>query len=173
MLGDIRVIPEMSISKALQNGAKLAVFTRNHKRHLDEALRVSSAEPDRPIPFRGVSRWSSAVRALQQHSPIDIYFAVVDSGSLVQYAAKLQRVIVDPQRDQPETVQLLKLSTSTTRDEGLWEDTDKPAGTLYAINRLERVSEPFPMTELIKVSDDQPINPDYRYSYTLIYARSL
>ena len=173
MLGDIRVISEMNISKALQNGAKLAVFTRNHKRHLDEALGVSSAEPARLIPFRGTKRWKSAAQALQQHSPIDIYFAVVDSGSFVQYAAKLQRVIVDPHRAQPETQQLLKLSTSTTRDEGLWEDTGKPAGTLYAINRLERVSEPFPMTELIKVSDDQPISPDYGYSYALIYARSL
>jgi hypothetical protein len=161
----------MSITKALRDGAKLAVFTRNYKDHLDEAFRVSSAEPERLIPFRGVLRWSSAAQALQQHSPIDIYFAVVDSGSDVQYAAKLQRVIVDPQRGQPETEQLLDLSTSTTRDEGLWENTGKPAGTLYAINHLERVTQPFSMTELIKVSDDKPISPDYGYSYTLIYAR--
>jgi hypothetical protein len=161
----------MTISKALRDGVKLAVFTRNHKEHLDEALRVSTAEPDRLIPFRGVSRWSSASQALQQHSPIDIYFAVVDSGSLVRCAAKLQRVIVDPQRGQPETEQLLDLSTSTTREEGLWEDTGKPAGTLYAIDHLERVPQPFPMTDLIKVSNDQPISPDYGYSYTLVYAR--
>jgi hypothetical protein len=160
----------MSISKALRDGAKLAVFTRNHERHLDEAFRVSSAEPDRLIPFRGVSRWSSAAQAIQ-HRPIDIYFAVVDAGPLVQYAAKLQRVIVDPQRGQPETEQLLDLSTSTTRDEGIWETTGKPAGTLYAINHLERVPQPFSMTELTKVSDDQPISPDYGYSYTLVYAR--
>jgi hypothetical protein len=161
----------MTISKALRDGAKLAVFTRNHKGHLDEALRVSTAEPDRLIPFRGVSRWSSASHALQQHSPIEIYFAVVDSGSLVRYAAKLQRVIVDPQRGQPETEQLLDLSTSTTREEGLWENTDKPAKTLYAINQLERVPQPFPMTELIKISDDQPISAEYGYSYSLVYAR--
>jgi hypothetical protein len=138
---------------------------------LDQAFRVSSAQPERLIPFRGGKRWSSAAQALQQHSPIDIYFAVVDSGSNVQYVAKLKRVIVDPQRGQPEIEQLLDLSTSTTRDEGLWEDTDKPVGTLYAINHLERVSPPFPMTELIKVSDDQPIGADYGYSYTLVYAR--
>jgi hypothetical protein len=161
----------MTMSKALRDGVKLAVFTRNHQRHLDEALRVSSGEPDRLIPFRGVSRWSSAAQALQKHCPIDIYFAVVDSGSLVRYAAKLQRVIVDPQRGQAETEQLLNLSTSTTRDEGLWENTGKPAGTLYAINRLERIPQAFPMTELIKVSDDQPISADYGYSYTLVYAR--
>ena len=161
----------MTISKALRDCAKLAVFTRNHKGHLDEAFRVSSTEPDRLIPFRGVSRWSSAAQALQQYSPIDIYFAVVDSGSLVQYAAKLQRVIVDPQRGKPETERLLDLSTSTTRDEGLWENTGKPAGTLYAINHLERVPQPFPMTKLIKVSDDQPISADYGYSYALVYAR--
>jgi hypothetical protein len=158
----------MSITKALRDGAKLAVFTRNHKRHLDEAFDVSSAEPERLIPFRGSKRWSSAAQALQQHSPIDIYFAVVDSGSDVQYAAKLKRVIVDPQLGQPETEQLLDLSISTTRDEGLWENT---VATLYAINHLERLSKPFPMTELIKVSDDQSISADYGYSYTLVYAR--
>lgn len=161
----------MSISKAIRDGAKLAVFTRNHKEHLDEAFRVSSAEPDRLIPFRGVRRWSSAAEALQKQSPIDIYFAVVDSGALIQYVAKLQRVIVDPQRGQPETEKLLDSSTFTTRDEGLWENDGKPAGTLYAVNHLERVPRPFAMTELIKVSDDQPISPDYGYSYTLVYAR--
>jgi len=55
--------------------------------------------------------------------------------------------------------------------EGLWENTGKRAGTLYAINHLERVPQPFPMTELIKVSDNQPISPDYGYSYTVVYAR--
>ena len=109
----------MSISKAIRDGAKLAIFTRNHKEHLEEAFRVSSTEPDRFIPFRGVLRWSSAAEALQKQSFIDIYFAVVDSGSLIQYVAKLQRVIVDPQRGQPKTEKLLDLSTSTTRDEGL------------------------------------------------------
>jgi hypothetical protein len=161
----------MSISKALRDGAKLAVFTRNYKDHLGEAFRVSSAEPDRLIPFRGVLRWSSAAQALQQHCPIDIYFAIVDSGPDVQYSAKLQRVIIDPQRGQPETEQLLALSTSTTCNEGLWETTGKPAGTLYAINHLERVPQSFPMTELIKISNDQPISADYGYSYTLVYAR--
>ena len=63
----------MTISKALRDRAKLVVFTRNHKGHLDEAFRVSSADPDCLIPFRGVSRWSSAAQALQQHPPIDIH----------------------------------------------------------------------------------------------------
>ena len=111
------------------------------------------------------------LRRFNSIRPIDIYFAVVDSGPDVQYSAKLQRVIIDPQRGQPETEQLLALSTSTTCDEGLWENTGKPAGTLYAINHLERVPQPFPMTELIKVSNDQPISADYGYSYTLVYAR--
>ena len=118
-----------------------------------------------------MSRWSSAAQALQRHCPIGIYFAIVDSGPLIRYAAKLQRLIIDPQRAQPETEQLLALSTSTTRDEGLWEDTSKPAGTLYAINHLELLPEPFPMTELVKISDDKPISTGYAYSYTLVYAR--
>ena len=100
----------------------------------------------------------------------NICFAVVDSGSLVRYAAKLQLVIVDPQRCQPETEQLLDLSTSTTCEEGLWENTDKPVKTLYVINQLGRVPQPFPMTELIKISDDQPISPEYGHSYSLVYA---
>lgn len=148
----------------------MAVFTRNHKRHLDEAFRVSSAEPERLIPFRAAKGWSSAAKLLQQSSPVDIYFAVVDSGPLIQYVAKLRRVLVDPQRGQPETEQLLELSTSTTQHEGLWETDKKPARTLYAINQVERVPQPFPMTELIKVSDDQPISSDYGYSYTLVHA---
>src|SRR6476659_9670521 len=105
----------MTIAKAIRERAKVAVFTRNHKSHLDEAFRVSSAKPERLIPFRAAKRWSSASELLQQCSPVDIYFAVVDSDPLIQYVAKLRRVIVDPQRGQPETEQLLELLTSTTQ----------------------------------------------------------
>ncbi len=161
----------MSITKALKDGAKLAVFTRNYKDPLRRSLpRVErgARTPD-SLPRRlalVVSRAGASTTFPDRH-----LFRVVDSGSDVQYAAKLQQVIVDPQRGQPQTEQLLELSTSTTGDEGLWENTGKPAGTLYAINHLERVSQPFRMTELIKVSDDQPISADYGYSYTLVYAR--
>ena len=161
----------MTISKALKNNANLAVFTRNHERHLSEALRVSTEQPDRLIPFRARSRWSSAAEALQQGASIPVYIAVVDSGPLVRYVADLRRVIVDPQRGQPETEQLLDLSTSTTRGEGLWETTGKLAGTLFAVSHVRQVSEPFPITDLIKLSNHQPISSDYGYSYTMVYAR--
>ena len=161
----------MTLTKALKNNAKLAVFTRNYEGHLSEALRVSTERPDRLIPFRARSRWSSAAEALQHGAAISVYIAVVDSGPLVRYSADLRRVIVDPQRGQPETEQLLDLSTATTRDEGLWEASGKPAGTLFAVSHLRQVTEPFPMTDLIKLSDDQPISSDYGYSYTMVYAR--
>jgi len=75
--------------------------------HLDEAFRVSTVEPDRLIPFRAALRWTSAAEFFQRHSPLDIYFAVVNAGPLVEYTAKLERIIVDPRRGQPETEQLL------------------------------------------------------------------
>ena len=43
-------IRSMTIAKAIREGNRVAVFTRNYKSHLDEAFRVSSAEPGRLIP---------------------------------------------------------------------------------------------------------------------------
>lgn len=162
----------MNLSKALKNDTKLAVFTRNHEGHLKEAARLSAEQSERLIPFRARSRWSSAAEAIQHGKTIPVYIAVVDSGPLVQYVADLRRVIVDPQRGQPETEHLLELSTSTTREEGLWESTGKPAGTLFAVSHVRKVRQPFPMTDLIKLSDDKPISPNYGYSYTMVYAHT-
>src|ERR1700747_823366 len=109
----------MTISRAIREGTKIAVFTRNYREHLDEACAISGRDPARLIPFRGVLRWTSAAQVLRRRSAIPVYFAVVGAGPLIQYAAQLEQVVPDPRRSQPETDRLLRLSTSTTRDEGL------------------------------------------------------
>jgi hypothetical protein len=164
---------KMNLSKALKNDTKLAVFTRNHEKHLANAAHQSAEQSERLIPLRARSRWSSAAEAIERSKTIPVYFAVVDSGPLVQYVADLCRVIVDPQRGQPETDYLLGLSelpNSSTIGEGLWETSRKPARTLYAVSHVRKLQQPFPMTELIKLTDDKPISSKYGYSYTMVYS---
>ncbi len=64
---------------------------------------------------------------------------------------------------------LLRFSLDETKDEGLWEEGRKRVNTLYVITHCKKIPSPFPMTDLIKVSDDKSISQDFGYSYCLVY----
>ncbi len=54
---------------------QLAVFARNHRRHLDEAVALCANDPDRLVTFRASRTWASAARALTSAPPVPIYIA--------------------------------------------------------------------------------------------------
>lgn len=163
----------MNIRKLIKNGANLGVFTRNHGRYMEEAFEISRHDPSRLVTFRARTEWASALSALDGGRPVIAYIAVVDQGPSIRYIARLGRVILKPRIGQPETDHLLDLCapSASKEKEGLWNDGSKSVQTLYAISHVGEAAEPFPMTALHKVSDDQPISPDYGYSYTVVHAR--
>lgn len=160
-----------SISSQLKADAEAAVFARNHPRYLLKASEVAEDDPGRLITFRSSTRWVSAAKALERQGALDLYFAVIGTEPQVKYQAKLVRVLLDPQYGDDETDHLLGLSLPSTKDEGLWEQYDKPVETLYAIKACHQLSDPFSITSLIKLSDDSPISANYGYSYSVVYRR--
>ncbi len=160
----------MTTARAIGKGSDVAIFTRNHREHVEEAVSISASDPNRQIPFRARSKWVSAADALNKKKPRELYISLVGGNGMVEYVADLYRVQLEPQRDQPVTEELLKLSTKSTAKEGLWENYDgQTVLTLYAVSNVRKLKHPFPMTKLVKVSDNKPISENYGYSYCLVF----
>jgi hypothetical protein len=160
----------VAIATKIRAGERVAVFTRNHQRHIDEAVAISSGDPNKQIVFRARSKWASAADALGAKTPLPLYIAPVGGDGTVEYVADLHEVHLEPDYGDGRTDRLLALTTASTQGEGLWENKEHPVQTLYLITNCRRIERPLHMTKLVKVSDDEPISADYGYSYSIVYA---
>lgn len=148
---------------------QIGVFTRNHHKYLHEATALSSADPALLITFRSSVAWSRAAAALENHSTIPVYFAVIGHGPEVRYTADLVLIGLNPRQTDLDTERLLHRALPSTKGERLWEDQASRVRTLYVIKRCRRTAHSFPMTQLVKVSDGAPISSKYGYSYSVVY----
>jgi len=146
----------------------VAVFTRNHRKYLDEAANASAKEPNVPIVFRARSKWATALRKVPAGGSLPIYMAAIGGTGEIEYGAELCDGRLEPSRGDPKTEALLASVLKSTKDEGLWEKSGKTAETLYAIRRCRKLHKPFPITNLVKLSDGQPISANYGYSYAIV-----
>lgn len=148
---------------------RVAVFARNHREYLDEALSRNMSRPERFTTFRSSKRWTGAHAVNAEHGTLRIFFAPVGGEKMVEHRAMLHQVHLDPDPDDPITQEVLACELESTREEGLWEKFGQKVQTLYVISHCECLDNPFPFTHLIKASDGTPISPNYGYSYSLVH----
>lgn len=147
---------------------RVAVFARNHRQYLDEAVTRNAIHPERFTTFRSSKRWMGAHAANVEHGTLRIFFAPIGGSKGVEYIAMLHRVHLDPDPVEPLTKEVLACGLESTREEGLWEQSGQKVQALYMISHCERVDSPIPITELTKASDRKAISKDYGYSYSLV-----
>lgn len=157
----------MDLQAKIKVTPNCAVFTRNYQQHLEDAIEKN---PRQPITFRSYLKWTSAELAVKTHGFCKIYF-VPGEEKLVKYEAILEEVLLEPQPDSPKTKELLANCLESTHEEGLWEKENGEVGvqTLYVISHCRKLTSPFMQTELIKLSDDRPIDENFIRSYALVY----
>jgi hypothetical protein len=80
--------------------------------------------------------------------------------------------MLDPAKTQPRVQELLSLSLESTKEEGLWDQCGKPVKTLYVITNYRKLATNFPMTDLVKINDNKPIDENFGYSYCLVHRHS-
>ena len=147
---------------------ELAVFARNHARHLEEAAAASARDAESLRTFRSHRRWVTPARVVPLHGSVPIYFAVVDGGPIVEYQGELVEVHVDPSVNDSKTQGLLRYCGETTRSEGVWNDD---VGTLYLVRGCRKIRNPFPQSELIKFDGGAPLDAGYTRAYACVRRR--
>ena len=147
-----------------------AVFTRNHRRHLEEAAIACAADPERKVAFRSAKRWVSAAEAVAFGVVVPVYVAAV-GGSGVEYEAELVDIQLDPHEGDPTTKRILALDTVSTQGEQLWptHPRGKTVSTLYVLKGVRSVT-PFPISQLRKATGGR-LDEGYHYSYALVKPR--
>ncbi len=102
---------------------RVSVFTRNHRRFLDEAVARNSVRPERFTTFRSSKRWAGAHAANVEHGTLTIFLAAIGGDNVVEYSANLHQVHLEPDPNDEVTKEVLASELEETRKEGLWEDS--------------------------------------------------
>lgn len=152
---------------------RIAAFVRNHRKYLEAAAELSGKDPSRLVTFRSAKLWRKVKEALDDQETVKLYFSPNGADGLVEYEGTLKALVLKPEFGEQETDAALGWDLPETKDEGLWEDTKCGVRTLYIVSNCRQLEHGFPMTQLIKVSDDAPISANYGYSYVTVYEREL
>jgi hypothetical protein len=158
----------MDLQTKVEQTPDVAVLCQNHRIYLEHAAKIGDREPGRTIAFRATDIWRSGQVALQAHGPRKIYL-VPDDALEVEYEATLQRLLLNPAADDPQTKEFLRHCLPETQDQGLWEQYGDQVRTLYMISHCQWIASPFPFTALTKLSDGQRVGDNYNYGYVLVH----
>lgn len=155
----------MSISKTeIASPGGIGVFTRDHEDQLNEAAERDS---DSLTTFRSQKSWRSVANAMKWRDDDIIVYSCPIGKEQIHYTAVLEDLLLKPTKESEGVEKYLETQLDIHRhyDEGLWEGDVK---TLYQVSQVTQLDEPFPFTELQKVSNGDPLDPDYGYSYSLV-----
>ena len=142
-----------------------AVFTRLWDSYLYEAL--ENSKQDKPTTFMEGKRWvTPSVELNDKGRAVEIYFSPVDGNGQITHVAQLKAIVVDPHKKMPLVENLLKTAIKDDLRKEL-----NGVGTVYQVQQVQRI-KPTPMTELIKLSNNEPIDPGFIRSYCLVRPRT-
>jgi len=153
----------------LRKTTDAAIFSRNYLDNLEAAAARNKKNPEKKTTFRSERIWRTALHLLQIRKTLPVYFVPKGGKGYVEFAATLHHVKLNPeQRDSYLKWALADSEVKGAGKEGLWEKHGKKIKTLYVITHCKRI-EPFPFTELIKVSDGTSVSPNFKYSYSVVH----
>lgn len=150
---------------------RVAAFVRNHRKYLEAAAELADNDPSRLVTFRSAKPWRRVKEALDYQETVKLYFSPNGADGLVEYEGTLKALVLEPEFGEQETDAALGWDLPETKEEGLWEHIKRDVRTLYIVSNCRQLEHGFPMTDLIKVSDNAPISANYGYSYVAVYER--
>lgn len=133
------------------------VFSRNHLPYLRRAH-------GKRVYFRSQRKWVGALELLSK-GPASIYFCPIPGDGQIHYAGRLVAVDLEPTaQSMAQLLERTRARDVAPRDELLW---DGSVQTLYVVE-VEQLARPFPLTDLHKLTNGEPLSADYGYSYSLV-----
>lgn len=138
----------------------LAVLTRNYRVYLDQAIQVGG-----PVTFCSNMRWTSAYAVLTAGRPVIVYIVPEGGTGQVEYEGRIETILLVPFTDSVTLENLLVKSMDAAARAGLESGSIE---TIYSIVGLRKLTEPFPQTKLLKISDGKPVSEKYIRSYCLV-----
>jgi len=127
----------------------IAVLTKNYEDRLDELVSYDA------ITHRHGSEWTAAESAIDAHGQLPIYYR---TGDMVTHTGIITDLILNPD---PTSAEAKKFRNHISEQDTYSEHNDELDKTTYIVEQGRKLDEPFPMTELIKLSDNEPVSPGF------------
>ena len=135
-----------------------AVFTRNHKTHLEEAC-----NREEPTAFQSEKKWSGAQGWLKKQKKLTVYIAPVGYPK-VMYEGTITEIALVDSAPEATIKKLLAARGEETKKEERW------GKTVYLLSDCCPVPA-MSLSALLKAKDGTPLSDDYKYSYSIVLER--
>ena len=143
----------------IQNRTDVAVLASNHEARLEE---IAANEA---VTHRSGKPWTSAKVGVASHGRLPIYYRL---DSEVAYKGYISQIVIYPEKNTAQAEELLQ---HITEADTYSEYHDKLDTTTFVVTDGERLDDPFPQTELRKLSGDGTIDKGFSRQPAYVYQR--
>lgn len=147
------------LQRKVRNHDNVAMLSKNYSDRLDELVEFDA------ITHRSGSTLRSAEAAVDAHGRLPIYYR---SGDTVTHAGIITMLIIDPD---PESAEAEAFRRHISENDTYGEYNDELDETTYIVEGGRELESPFPMTELRKVRNDEPIDEGFWRSPAYVFQR--
>lgn len=137
------------LQRKMQSQTDVAVLASNHE------ARVKELESNDAVTHRSGKPWTSAAVGVEAHGRLPIYYRMDGD---VTHKGLISNIVINPDEN---SVEAEKLVQHITDDDTYGEYHDVLDTTTFIVTDGERLKEPFPQTELQKLSGEGTIDDGY------------
>ena len=144
-------------AKLMQTRPDAAVLASNYEVRLQELVDLKK------VTHRAGNPWTSAKAGLERHGQLPIYYRLDGE---ITHKGYIVEMVIRPE-DESDVPQSIK--KHITDDDTYSDFNDKYDTTTYLVTDGERLDEPFPQSDLLRIEGDEYV--DENYSYQPAYVR--
>lgn len=133
----------------IQSRTDVAVLASNYK------VRIEELESNDAVTHRSGKIWKSAKVGFDAHGRLPIYYRL---NGEITHKGYISNIVLNPDENRADAEELLK---HITEDDTYGEYHDKLDTTTFVVTDGERLDEPFPQTELRKLSGEGTIEEGF------------
>ncbi|WP_080509325.1 hypothetical protein [Candidatus Halobonum tyrrellensis] len=149
------------LQRKMRKHRNVAILAKNYAERLDELVKYDATT------HRSGSSLKSAAAAVDAHGQLPIYYR---TGDTVTHVGIITKLLLDPDPDSREAKEFQKyISQEDTYSD--YDGNDELDTTTYIVEQGKELDEPFPMTELRKVGNNEPIDPGFWRSPAYVFQR--
>lgn len=138
----------------------VAVLAKNYESRLDDIVKYDVTT------HRHGTEWKAAESAIDAHGQLPIYYR---TGDTVTHTGIITDIILNPD---PTSAEAKKFRKHISEQDTYSDNRAELDETTYLVEQGEKLDEPFRMTDLIKVSDNEPVSPGFwRSAPTYVFQR--
>ncbi|WP_138006490.1 hypothetical protein [Halalkalirubrum salinum] len=147
------------LQRKVRQHSNVAILSKNFSDRLDELVESDA------ITHRSGKKLKSAESAVDAHGRLPIYYR---SGDTVTHIGVITDIIINPD---PDSTAAKKFRDHISKADTYSEYNDELDTTTYIVKNGKKLDEPFSMTQLNKVSDNEPVDENFWRSPAYVFQR--